>query len=147
MIRMAGLLTVLVFVAAACSDDQPAAGPVTIETQIPMTEEGAPIGTFEVTEGAEVLGCVSGSFADEVSQVGDLVEVTKVMTCESGEREGTFNVAFTPEPGPGITQISTWTVAQPTGGFTGLQGAGDMVMEPTETGATETFTGDIEYGS
>lgn len=142
--RMVGFLVVLLLLPLGCSDDEPASGPITIEVQL---SAASPTGTFEVAEGSDVLGCVSGSYADEISEDGNMVQVTRVLTCESGEREGTFTIVFSPEPGPGVTAISAWTVTQATGGFTGLEGAGDMVMEPTETGATDTFTGDIEYGS
>ena len=148
--RVIVLLAVFVVAATGCSDDAATAGPVTIETEIRFAEEGI-AGTFVVTEGTDVLGCMSGSFADvDFVEVGDLVDVTKVLTCESGEREGSFSVVFTPDenaPGPG-EQNGPWTVTEATGDFTGLQGGGDFSFVATsDTEGNETLTGTIEYGS
>jgi hypothetical protein len=70
-----------------------------LETEIDFSLEPYS-GTFEVTEGAEILGCVSGSFVDTMSASGDFKE----LTCESGERSGTtgnftniLHCCFTPQ--------------------------------------------------
>ena len=45
---------VIVLLVAACGDDTPTAGAVTIETEGDLTSDN-PAGSFEVTEGAEIL--------------------------------------------------------------------------------------------
>ena len=58
--RWFGYLAAILLLAVACGGDTPTAGPVTIKTDIDRTV--SPLhGTFEVTVGADVLGCSSGA--------------------------------------------------------------------------------------
>ena len=148
--RWFGCLAVAAVLVAGCGDDAPTAGPVTIETQITFSGE-FPTGTFEVTEGADVLGCSAGTFVDaDAIVVDDRLDVSKVMTCDSGDKGGTFTALFSPDertPGPG-EQNGPWTIIEATEDFVGLDGGGDFsVVFETQTTAVETLTGDIEFTS
>jgi hypothetical protein len=142
-----GLLAGALFLAAACSDDDaPAEGPLTIETATDFTARPV-VGTFEVTEGADTLGCSSGTFVDEFVSEDN---ISKVMTCDDGPNEGSFTAAYTLEgedAGPGDDN-GAWSIAESSGDFVGLEGAGDFSVAYSSTGhGVETFTGDIEYTS
>lgn len=116
-------------------------GEFTINAAISWTDDS---GSFDVAEGADVIGCVGGSYTEQ----GLATTVERVFSCESGERTGTFTVHFEPEPGdePG-TFASEWTVEGSTGDFVGLQGDGDFlaIVNDDDTGADETWTGEIEF--
>ena len=117
--------------------DTPEAGPMTIETEIDFSAQAQ--GTFEVTEGADILGCSSGTFVDTARDV----DVRKDFTCGTGTKEGTFTVVFNPLNGNG-----PWRILEGTGDFTALQGEGDFTWSFTgEAKGVETFSGDIEYTS
>jgi hypothetical protein len=73
-------------------------GPVTIDTQIDFTEEPFH-GTFEVTEGADALGCSSGTFVDAPPDAPTERGIHKEFTCESGPSTGTFTAEFFPLAG------------------------------------------------
>jgi hypothetical protein len=113
---------------------------ITIEHKLDISAR--PIaGTFEVMEGADTLGCSSGTFVDVPNPIGEL---KRVMTC-SGPNTGTFTHTFDvvgSYSGPG-DQNGPWLMLDATGDFTGLQGGGDWWA----IGTTETITGDIEYTS
>ncbi len=131
------LVMVMVLFVAACSSDEPASGPITIEAKLDVSVQPI-VGTFEVTEGADTLGCSAGTFVDDTG--GD--ELKRVMTC-SGPNTGTFTTAFDPigyDTGPGELN-GPWSIVDATADFTGLQGDGDW----WSIGTTETITGDIEY--
>jgi hypothetical protein len=49
----------MVLVVAACSSDEPASGPITIVSELDVSGR-AISGTFDVTEGADILGCSAG---------------------------------------------------------------------------------------
>lgn len=141
-----GLVLATLLIATACGSETPTSGPVTIETEIDFSSEPFS-GTFEVTEGADVLGCSSGSFVD--TPRGD--DIRKDLTCETGDRDGTFSVSFLPNPdtsGPG-NQNGPWSILEGTEGFTGLQGEGDfsVVADEESLSGVETLTGDIEHTS
>jgi hypothetical protein len=96
-------------------------------------------GTFEVTEGAEAFGCNSGSQTDADQQTG-AGDIQKVMTCESGLREGTVTIKWS-------LRTERWRVTDATDDFEGLLGAGDWTGEGDgQGGATETLTGQITFG-
>ncbi len=81
------------------------------------------VGTFEVPEGADGLGCESGSFVDTDVPTG----VSRLATCESGDRTGAFTVHFVPGDAPGPGDLNgPWNVEGATGDFAGLQGEGDF---------------------
>ncbi len=137
-----GAVASCIFLAACTS--APTSGTVTITTQVDFSSE--PIhGTFEVPEGSDVLGCSRGTFVDTPTEQG----IDKLLTCESGERSGTFTANFTPQDisGPG-DQNGPWRIVGATGDFTGLSGSGDFsVVEEASDSGTETLTGKIEYAS
>lgn len=141
-----GLVIATLLIAIACGSDTPTSGRVTIETEIDFSSKPF-AGTFEVTEGADVLGCSSGSFVD-TPRADD---IRKDLTCETGDRDGTFSVSFLPDPnapGPG-DQNGPWRILEGTGDFTGLQGEGDfsVVADEGSLSGVETLTGDIEHTS
>lgn len=113
----------------------PAEGSVEIATDIDFSEIPYS-GTFEVTEGSDVLGCTGGGFVD--TPVSDGVE--KVFTCESGPNSGAFTVHFVPPEGP-------WRVVAASDDFSLLRGEGDFVVieDEVEPVGVETFTGEIRY--
>ena len=151
-LRSLMLAIVMVLFVAACSSDEPAAGPVTFENEVDFSFRPV-AGTFEVTEGADVLGCSSGTFVDSGSP-DDGIE--RVYTCDSGSNEGSFTASFNFEPNPDTTgDNGTWTVVEGSDDFVGLQGSGDWsIVYPTPderislsgVGAG-TWTGDINYTS
>jgi hypothetical protein len=105
-------------VVVACAPG-PTQGAVTIITQIDFTKK--PIqGTFEVTKGAAILGCVRGTFVD--SPVTALA-IHKEFTCTSGTKKGTFTAEVYPPRGP-------WQIVDATGDFRGLSGEGDSWVVP-----------------
>lgn len=133
---------------AEAADDTPTAGPVTIVTQADFSDRPV-VGSFEVTVGADLLGCSNGTFVDDFVARDD---IKKVMTCDSGSNEGIFTLVFAlngPDAGPG-DENGPWSVVEGSGGFVGLQGSGDWSMVEATDGSdqgVETLTGDIEYTS
>ena len=135
--RWFGYLAAILLLAAACGGDTPTAGPVTIETKVDRSE--SPLqGTFEVTVGADVLGCSSGTLVSMNSET--FGKDDHVMTCESGPNAGTFTIIYD-------FSESRWNVLESSDDFAGLQGEGRMSFVLGETTVEETFTGDIEYTS
>jgi hypothetical protein len=143
------LVIVVMLLATACSDDSPTEGPVTIVAQWEF-DDGLVFGTFEVTEGADALGCSSGAFKD--SRV-DPENWLRVFACESGSNDGTFSATFNyfdTDDGPGNASGS-WSVAEGSEDFVGLQGDGEWFGVYDQTigvnEGVETWTGDISYTS
>jgi hypothetical protein len=119
---------------------------VTIEVQMDFTPDLAE-GPFEVTEGADVLGCTDGTSVD--AENDNPAGITKVFTCESGPSAGTFSMLFFPEPDPvgPADESGPWSVTTGVEDFVGLQGDGDMsVTLDSDTTGTATFTGTVEFG-
>jgi hypothetical protein len=123
--------------------------PITIETDADFSSE--PIhGTFEVTEGADILGCSNGTYVDTPpdNQFNPSVdEINKVMTCSEPDT-GTFTIAFVPDGydnGPGVLN-GPWRILNGVDDFADLQGEGDhwLVMDGPKSGV-ETYAGNIEY--
>ena len=151
-LRSLMLAIVMVLFVAACSSDEPAAGPVTFENKVDY-DDRPDAGTFEVTEGADVLGCSSGTFVDSGSP-NDGIE--RVYTCDSGSNEGSFTASFNFDANPDTTgDNGTWTVVEGSDDFVGLQGSGDWsIVYPTTDERNSlhglgvgTWTGDINYTS
>jgi len=128
---------------AACAST-PTKGTVTITTHIDFRSRPYK-GTFEMTQGADVLGCSQGSFVDTPTTTA----IHKELTCEAGGRSGTFTAEFTPQdiPGPG-DKNGPWSIVGGTGDFSGLSGGGDfwVVYDEGEPSGVETLTGVIEFG-
>jgi hypothetical protein len=143
-----GFLALVLLLAAACSDDTPTEGPVTIVTQADFSGQTV-VGTFEVTEGADVLQCSSGTFEDELVAPRNLL---KVFTCGSGSNEGIFTAKFniTSESAPdSLVDSGSWSVVEGFDDFVGLQGGGEwsVVYSSGLPEGVETWTGDINYSS
>jgi hypothetical protein len=155
LLRSLMLIVVMMLFVAACSsddsasgttvaDETPKEGPVTTATEVDFSS--SPVaGTFEVTEGADVLGCSSGTFVDSDSGV------RRVQTCDSGSNEGSFTVTFTfDDHFEGSSDAGTWSVVEGSDDFVGLQGGGDWSIVYEQTGpdaGVGTWTGDISYTS
>jgi hypothetical protein len=135
---------------APASSDETASGPITIEMTLKTLIDYSthPFeGTFEVTEGADILGCSVGVWVDgeQRRRSDDVLDgVPKLMTCARGDR-GTFTIIFVPggyDTGPGDNN-GPWSIVDATADFTGLQGDGDWWA----VGEAETLAGDIEFTS
>ena len=133
---------------AEAAEDKSTAGPVTIVTQADFSDRPV-VGTFEVTMGADILGCSKGTFVDDFVASDD---IKKVMTCDSGSNEGVLTLVFAlngPDAGPG-DENGPWSVVEGSGDFVGLQGSGDWSMVEATDGSNqgvETLAGVIEYTS
>ena len=149
-----GLLAVVVLLlAAACSDDTPKEGdapkegPVTVVNEVDFSM--LPVtGTFEVTEGADVLGCSSGTFVDRgLPKDG----IQRVYTCDSGSNEGSFTTGFTfvAFGSSDSGDNGTWSVVGGSDDFVGLQGSGDWSIVYGQTGpdGSGIWTGDVNHTS
>ena len=117
----------------------PPKGTVTIKTKIDFNDWPR-AGIFEVTEGADILGCSAGSFVDTPVEP----KVQKLLTCESGPKSGTFTVEFTAEednPGPG-DENGLWNTFAATDDFSGLSGGGDfsVVVDEASYSGVEILT-------
>jgi hypothetical protein len=120
---------------------------VTIKTSIsfanfPFT------GTFNVTEGRDVLGCSGGTFVDHPSGFEPPAkgDIAKIFTCDDGG-SGTFTANFQPtrKSGPG-DQNGHWNITDATDDFTGLRGQGDFSVNSTgPDSGVETLTGVVHY--
>jgi hypothetical protein len=149
LLRSMMLVMVMVLFAAACSSDESASGPITIETSLEtgIDYSTQPFqGSFEVTEGADILGCSSGTWEDARNdEAGDLQSVSKFMTCSEGDT-GTFTINYVPggyDTGQPGSSDGPWSIEDATADFSGLQGEGDY----RTAGEAEILTGDIEYTS
>jgi hypothetical protein len=119
-------------------------GSIVIETITTLTDE-PPGGTFEVTEGADVLGCTGGSFVDTFPDSGP--PIIKTLTCESGVTTGgTVTISYNLDsPGLG-DENGRWRIDDATGSYTGLNGGGSIALYFTsDTTTTETITGDVNH--
>ena len=132
------VLVLVLGLAAACGSSEPSSGPLTVEFDLDTSTR--PItGTFDVTEGADVLGCDEGTFEDDPG-----FELARIMTCTDGG-DGTVTFTFEPgayDSGPGL-QNGPWEIVDATGDFSGLRGGGDW----QGTGPSEIVEGDVEFGS
>lgn len=118
-------------------------GAIIIESEVGFAAE-PPVGTFVVAEGAELLGCRSGS----VEHADGIPNSTEVFTCEDGDSAGTLTIVWTVIPeseGPGDFN-GPWEVLDATGDFAGLTGGGlgSAVIEG-ETGILS-LPGGVEFG-
>lgn len=119
------------------------AGLVTIETAVDF-EAVQTTGTFEVVKGAALLGCTAGS----LTEFGGPSGITNVMTCEDGDRVGTFTLRWeilNSAEGPGEFN-GPWSVLESSDDFAGLSGEG--LWSGTDDGdvGMGSFPGTIEFG-
>ena len=143
-----GILPAILILLTACGGDTTKSGPVTIETELDFSSRTVG-GTFEVTKGADILGCSGGTFVD----TPQTAEINKLMTCTSGSNAGTFTIVFAPgeyDSGPGDDN-GPWSILEGTDDFTSLEGGGDgwVIYDPIEPlqKGVETMTGEIELTS
>jgi hypothetical protein len=122
---------------AGCGGEESGSGSITLTTEIDFAAGEMPRGTFDVTEGERFLGCSSGTFVDLEAEGG----VNKILTCDEGDKEGTFTIFFTPP------EDSPWRVVEETGDFSGLEGEGEFSVEVNEEeeSGVETLTGEVSY--
>ena len=120
-----------------------AAGDIEMTATVDFEQGG---GTWEVTAGADLLGCDGGSFTDAGFAAGE----ERTATCDAGPGSGSIVLRFAPEPsGPESDEfVSDWNVHAATGDFAGLQGGGDWsaVLDRDNDRADETWTGSVEFG-
>ena len=140
------LVIVMMLFVAACSGDERASGPITIQTALDTGIDFStqPFGgPFEVTEGADTLGCSNGTWEDARNdEPGELQSVSKFMTCSEGDT-GTFTINYVPgayDTGIPGSSDGPWHIEDATADFAGLQGEGDYAT----VGEAEILTGDIE---
>jgi len=144
------IVIMVLFVLVAPGLAGPPAGSVVIEGTVDLSSD-LYIGTFEVTEGENLLGCSSGTFVD--FPAGSVPptpgRIAKVFSCADGGT-GTFTANFQPlasVPGPG-DRNGHWNFTGATGDFVGLHGQGDFsavfdTFPPTTI--SETISGVIHY--
>jgi hypothetical protein len=141
---LAGLALVGLLGGCGGDDEDPAPGStassVGITTDVDFGEEPFS-GTFEVTEGADALGCATGTFVDAT---GD-EEIEKTFTCTDGLREGTFTALITRPSEEG--EQTPWRVVDATADFAGLEGEGEFSVDEDDEDKTgvETLTGEVAY--
>lgn len=99
-------------------------------------------GTWEVTKGAELLGCDGGTMEEFDAQDA----VAGELTCD-GERSGAFVGLFTPAGG-GSTFTSSWDVIAASGDFDDMSGLGNWSGEIDADGEQSRFTVtlDVTFG-
>ncbi len=144
------VVILVLFVMVAPGFAGPPAGPVIIEGTLD-TSSVPFIGTFEVLEGVNLLGCSSGTFVDLPAGLFPPTRgrIAKVFTCEDGGT-GTFTANFQPlptVPGPG-DRNGHWNITDSTGDFVGLHGHGDFsaVFDGfPPTSIDETLSGVVHY--
>lgn len=129
------------------AEDSPQEGPVTIANELDF--EFRPVtGTFEVMEGADILGCSGGTFVDAGRPTDG---VQRTYTCDSGSNEGSFTADFNFVAVPNeVSDNGTWTVLEGSDDFVGLQGDGDwsIVYDTDDPNVgVGSWTGDISYTS
>ena len=130
--------------ASGCSSEAaPSSGEVEIETTADASNAPEIVGTLEVTEGADVLGCESATTertATPDDPEGRPVDVFTA-TCETGTRQGTFDVSYVGE----TEDSGTWEITGATDDFAGLAGSGDFTVDYTQAGSPGMLTGSMSY--
>lgn len=144
---LAAATLLLIWIASMGQASKPE-GPVTIVTLIDFSQPPFD-GTFQVVEGAAILGCSVGTFVDTPAGVSPPTKgaIAKAFTCTSGGQGGfvaNFQ-PFTAKPGPGFGN-GNWNITDATEDFAGLHGQGDfslVLVSPTQ--GEETLTGRIHF--
>ncbi len=115
-----------------------------IETMFDLESEPG-LGTFEVSLGADAMGCSAGS----VLENGGTGGITNEFACEGGQREGTFTIEWQivdDVAGPGDAN-GPWTVIETSGDFAGLSGEGIWSGTGDDVAAYGSFPGVISFDS
>ena len=95
-----------------------------------------PEGGFSVVEGAEQLGCTSGTWVD-TDLTEDTIQLTKLLTCTNGDRTGTITAV------QWFDGSDTWTTEVADGDFVGIAGVGNFSFDPDTV--VETWTGEVGF--
>ncbi len=117
-------------------------GAIAIQADFDFASASGP--TFVVEEGAELLGCNSGSLAQGQGIQG----IANTFTCEAGDRAGSFTFDLVLDEGlegPG-QDTGTWSVLNATGDFAGLTGEGLATAVVEGESGFISFPGVIEFG-
>jgi hypothetical protein len=114
---------------------------VTIEFPFDISNQSQTVGTFEVTEGADELGCEAGTAVNN----GISAEIiATVMDCDGG----TITVHFDPEADPagGGAFIGQWNIVEGTGDFERLGGGGELtsVRDSETLTIAQTLSGELQ---
>jgi hypothetical protein len=136
------LVIAIVMVTMASCAPNPPKGTITITAQFDISAKPYN-GTFEVIEGAEILGCESGSQVDTLTASRDF----STLSCGSGERSGTFTIDFD-APDRWMEEVNgPWTINEGTDDFSGLSGGGDFqtIFDFDEQSGVVTYTGEIQF--
>ncbi len=109
-----------------------------------------PIGNFEVSEGAEALGCSGGRlYANTQDDEG--ASVLAVLTCEEGPKAGEFKVWFdlVALDDSGDNFEGSWRIDGGTADFEGLEGDGELsgVRDTAANIIVQTHTGEINQAA
>ena len=145
---LVGLVAAIALTTAACGGGAPTEGPVTIETDADLVSG---IGTFTVTEGADILGCSAGTVQGRLlDDFGTGVTGAKELTCGPDD-EASFTMSFTVDDeaaGPG-DRNGTWSIDSGTGRLAELRGSGSMsaIFNDEFARVAETLTGEIRTES
>lgn len=123
-------------------DDGP---PIVIVSSIVGDEENFVVasGTFEVTSGADVLGCSTGTIDEDAGRDG----IDLRFTCETGTRTGSFTVRIIPQGGPANFR-SDWELVASTGDWNDATGTGDWsgTLSADQVTGREVLGGDMSFG-
>ena len=136
----------LAFCLVACGDDDdagPSSGDVVIKMTFDASNAPDIVGTAEVTEGSDVLGCEQATAlrtATPDDPEGRAIDGFTA-TCEEGQRSGTFDIAMTFED----IDLGTWEVTATAGDFDALTGGGDFSVDAETSDQATTLTGSVSY--
>jgi hypothetical protein len=125
----------------------PTTAAVTFELVVDISASSSgPTGDFEVSEGAEALGCSAGRLYSE-TQDGEGASVLAVLTCEEGPKAGEIKVRFdlVALDDSGDNFEGSWRIDGGTADFEGLEGDGELsgVRDTAANIIVQTHTGEI----
>jgi hypothetical protein len=142
-----GLSIAFACLLVSCSSDDDSSetdGPVavTIEFEFELSPPPTPsLGTFVVTDGADALGCDTGTATISEGPTPETVE--NLMECD----DGTITVHFdaVPDPDDANRVTGPWNVFEGTGVFEDLSAGGEMASEfdRDASSSTMTLTGEV----
>jgi hypothetical protein len=134
---------------ATTTPPAPTTAAVTFEMSVDIGGS-VPIGDFEVSEGAEALGCSAGRLYADV-QDDEGASVLTVLTCEEGPKAGEIKVWFdlVALDDSGDNFEGSWRIDGGTADFEGLEGDGELagVRDTTANIIVQTHTGEINQAA
>ena len=119
-------------------------GTVVIQTEVTFGDQaGSSTGEWTAVEGADVLGCSTGSLIERETEGGVAAE----LSCTDGQKDGTFIGLFSPS-GAGPTFSSNWDLLVADGEFADMSGTGTWTGEvsPGDAPSVSTIELDVEFG-